>query len=285
MKKFMTLLTVLFLSLSMTFAQDYIVDGVEFQLFDVANGIGNHDLSVAHNPTANTFVVSFDYPVDITSVIYNGVIEVTTLTENTIGSTEGAYSLVFLYGGIGYVNGRVDINYGYFTVPEFTIEDVENAFNDGESSVNVDSIFEVGESVGYISGKIDGVASIDTIVIFNNGYNFGIVEGENGKDVAVENAYDAGYTDGENATGTGIYDNIAVTGLNVFPNPANTSQTITVECDNFNNVKVLSLTGQVIYSPSLNTFSVNEFNGVAGMYILQVEDNDFNVTVTRLIVQ
>lgn len=273
MKTLTTILTALFLFTLTSFGQSNVVDGVSFYLY---NETPNTDLSVAHDENENVFILSFDYPVNITTVDATGVIEVLNLTEKTIGD-EGAYSLIIKYDDTfgGYVNGNVAINYISFDVPEFTANDTLFSYNNGVD-VGVASV----DTVPFFNnGFTDGVASIDSSVIWNIGYDAGVVEGEN---TANEDAYNAGYANGE--TGTGVND-FAVTSLTVYPNPTNTSGMVTIECDDFNNVEIYTIDGRKVYSTTSNIFNVSDFTSSNGIYILVIQDNGFNTTNTRLLVQ
>jgi hypothetical protein len=276
MKKFMTIFTILFVFMTMTFGQNVIKD-TEFHL----NGGGSFTdtgFSVAVNPTyptaisaEGTMVVTFNNLIDFVSVTSNDgagnpCIDVSNV--NVLKLENGAvYGVTFNY--VDMMSGDVIFNYNPNTTFKFfTEQDTVNAHTNGVNSVDTQSYFDAGMS------------SVDTTAIWESGYDAGIVEGEN---TAADDAYNAGFADGS-GTGTNV-NTFAVTNLNVYPNPVNKSGDVTVDCDDFNNVKIFTITGQEIYTSYVNNFNVSDFTNSTGTYLLRVEDDQFNVTNKRLIVQ
>jgi len=277
MKKIMTVLAVLFVFAATTFGQTNIVKNTTFMLNNGSTLTEN--LSVAVFPSTPGYpeeggemVITFDNIVDFTSVNENGAMDFNTPTELAL-ENGAAYAIKFDYNSL--VTGTVLINYNSNTVYEFfTKEDTLSAYENGEVVGYTD-----GHSEGFIAG-VESVPEVDTMSIWSNGYDSGVVEGEN---TSSEDAYNAGYTDGTNSS-TGIND-FAVTNLNVYPNPANTSGTVTIDCDDFNNVKVLTITGQEIFSSTSNILNVSDFTTTTGYYVLVIEDMGFNVTNKKLLVK
>ena len=99
------------------------------------------------------------------------------------------------------------------------------------------------------------------------------------------NGYDDGYLDGSNSsTGTNImYDDVK--NLNVYPNPINTTEYVNIDCDNFNNVKVYTTDGQQVHLSYDKRFPINDFTNTKGIFLLKVEDDDFNTKSIKLVVE
>jgi len=261
----MTLISVMFVFMAISFGQSNVIKNTTFYLSDGSNI--STGLSVAINPTYPTaigtegvMIIMFDTFIDFISIT-NDIIGSSNLVELKLDNG-AVYGIKFNYNDM--VSGTVVIYYDPTTVFTFlTPADTLSVYNNG-----------------LTNGFDAGVKSVDTLEIWNSGYNFGVVEGEN---TSADDAYNAG-REYERNGGTGV-NSFAVTNLNVYPNPSSTSGTVTVECDNFNNVKVYTMVGQEIYTSFNNTFNVSDFTSVRGTYVLRVEDNEFNVTNTRLIVQ
>ena len=261
MKKIMTILTIMFAVVLSTFGQSKIKNS-QFYLFDGTNVSTN--LTVTINPTnfsdiegGGTIVIMFDDFIDYQSIDGIGT---TNLTKMQLDNG-AVYGIKFDYVFLSTTNKN--INYNPNTVFTFiTEQDTVDSYNNGIASVDTSTFYD------------NGVASVvvDTMSIWNNGYSVGKSDG-----------YDDGYTDGVN--GTNSVNDFAVTNLNVYPNPSNTSGTVTIECDDFNNVKVFTITGQEVFSSTSNIINVSDFTTSTGVYVLMIEDNGFNVTNTRLLVQ
>ena len=288
MKKIMALLTVMFMVTLSVFSQKPINGSIVGLL---VNGTNSNAFDVAINPTnpdqrlfAGELLITFNVPMNDINIQLGVMMDNPSATYFYFGDTqlEGVYKVKVTYDAFDE-NVTMGINStGEYSMPEFTANDTLSSYNNGVSSVNTDSIWNSGvSSVNTDSIYNVGKASVDTMEIWNGGYDFGVVEGDNKVAEAEENAYDAGYTDGENGASTGTYDDIAVTNVNVYPNPA--SDLVNVECDNFNNVQVITITGQVVDTFYTNQFSVSNLN--SGVYVLRIEDDNFNITNTRLSVQ
>ncbi len=219
---------------------------------------------------------------DTINAYNNGVASVDTDAFYNSGHADGVASVdTDTYYNNGFTAGVASVDC------DFTEQDTINSYNSGVASVDTDTYYNNGYTDGvasvdtdtyYNNGFTDGVASVDTDQFFNDGYDAGVVEGEN---TAAEDAYNDGYTD---CSSTGIND-FAVTNLSVYPNPISSSGVVTIDCDDFNNVKVYDITGVELYYSTSNTFNVSDFTTLTGIYVLTIEDDGFNITNKKLLVQ
>jgi len=251
-----------------SFSQTNVIKNTTFYLYNGTTPVET-GFTVAVNPTyptviaaEGTMVITFNNLIDFTNITSddgngNPCIDASNINKLTL-ENGSVYGITFNY--VDMMTGNVFINYNPNTVFTFiTEQDTIDAYYNGVNSVNVDSVFNAG---------------------WNGGYDEGVIEGEN---TSANDAYEAGYTAGENST-TGV-NTFAVTNLNVFPNPANTNGSVEIQCDGFNNVRIFTITGQEVGYFVTNIFNVNEFTETSGTYLLRVEDNDYNVTNSRLLVQ
>jgi len=271
----------MFAVVAMTFGQKNSVDGVNFYL---NNGTTNTDLTVAHNKSSNLFVLTFDYPVNITSVNYAGVIEVSTLVEKTIG-VEGAYSLVINYDDTfgGYVTGNVIVNFIPFDLPQYTTQDTvdsyTNGYNIGVASVVCD-FTEQDTIKAYNNGFTNGETSVntecDTTTSYNSGYLLGVL--------SVDGAdFEAGFNAGQSTCSTTSVGEVDWnTDLKVYPNPV-VDGTFTINYSgNFDHADIINLSGQTVGEP-INSNNVSVPDLTTGVYFLNVWDTNGNVNTVKII--
>lgn len=256
MKKIYLTLVLLAVAFATSFSQTNNIAGTQFVLFDVVNGVGYDTGFIAtaafdypDAPDAGGYVtIVFNRPTNFKGVDHNNVISVENL--KTYGSPNGAV-ICLTFHTSGFQDGNALVKYKDTTFTFITAEDTVEAYNNGYNA---------------------GLASVDTATIWNNGYTVGYDEG-----------YDKGYDDGvESVTGT---KSLYVTAASVYPNPASTSDQITVDYKDFNNVQVVTLAGKVIYTSYEKTFYVGDFTSIPGIYVLKIEDNNMNVKNVKLVVK
>jgi hypothetical protein len=75
---------------------------------------------------------------------------------------------------------------------------------------------------------------------------------------------------------TGLYDQLAGTAINVYPNPANGVFTVELPTRSVRNIEVTDLTGRkvAVFSSNEEKFSVNLTGFAAGVYYIRVQDGD-----------
>jgi len=291
MKKLMTIFTVLFVFMTMTFGQENVFFTTAFKLSG-----GNSDLFVKGTPDdenapewSGIIRITFKNIIVFNSFNLNGTItSIDDIVEYKSG--DGTYCIEFRY--LGLRNGDVFINFSQYTPSEFTQQDTLNAFMNGVASVDTSVFYN------------NGVASVDTQSFYDNGFMAGVesvVCNCNVTQDDVDEAYNSGLSDGADFTvdaddyqsgfeagksscGT---NGVAMTsfdmGVNVYPNPVNNGGDITVDCPFFESVTVLTITGQVV--ETYTTKNVPTTNLTTGVYFLNVKNTDGNVSATKVLVK
>lgn len=137
------------------------------------------------------------------------------------------------------------------------------AYDNGVASVDTVVPYDNGWSVGYDLGFEDGVATVDTLTFWTNGYNQGLLDC--GGDT------------------TSVSTMIAPDDINIYPNPVNVSETLTIDTDNFSHIEVYTTTGSMVIS---DTNTQLELNGVeTGLYLVKVYDNNGRMSTTKITIQ
>lgn len=253
MKKIMTLLTVLFAIVAMTFGQPTI-ENTTFYLNNGTN-LQTDGFTIGVDPTYPGVVVAkgvmtilFDTPLDFVSVD-NDKIGVTNLTTKQLPNG-AVYAVTFDYEDM--MSGDVIINCNTNTEFSdlFLQTDIDEAFNNGVTigveSVNVDSIYQ--------SGYNDGTEDLNII--------------ESNIEDIIENYLTTNSINGS------IVDNF----LTIGPNPVEVGHTVTVNSSETDiDITVYNVAGQVQSINSFgNTFSTD--NLTSGMYIVLIKKGDKIIT-------
>jgi hypothetical protein len=298
MKKIMTFLAIMFVSLTMSFGQNTVTNGgtVTFVISN-SGAAPTTNLVATLDVNHNTISLVYDFPITITSItgVSSTIGSTSILTHKSFGNN-GIYSTIITNtSSIGFSSGYITINYDIFDVPEFTANDTLVAYNNGVASVpactvNCDITANdtlVAYNNGYSIGFKAGVASVPACTIDQNDLDEAYDNGlEAGVDLTVNaNDYQSGFEAGKQTCGTsGVAQTALEMGVSVYPNPVQVGNNITIDCDNFSNVVVLNIMGQVVNTVSTSNI-VSTSDLTTGVYFLNVSDTDGNVSTTKVLVQ
>ena len=280
MKKLITVFTIMFAVVAMTFGQQTIAnttisvngssDGFEFAV--------NPDGTVLSG--SGTMVITFHTPQNNVDFNYAYVTGGSTIEYFKYGeNNDGIYMIKVIYGVLK--NGSTNITTtGDYTMAQFITQDTVDAYTNGVNSVNTQSFYDNGFTAGVASVVCD-VCDITQDNV-DEAYNNGLADGA---DFSVNaDDYQTGFEAGKSTCGTnGISMTSTDMGVNVYPNPVFNGEDVTITCPNFESVTVLTITGQVI--DTYNDTSISTSNLTSGMYFLNVKDTNGNVSATKVLIK
>jgi len=281
MKKLMILLVVLFAFTLTSFSQKT-VNTANWYLF-VDNVLSSDTLfDVTFNPTnpatpsSEGFVIVvfnnklYDNVSVSASMVYYGIDITPSYIDPVNMKGIGWFKMNYTAQNPG--SAYIYVNTTSYVAPKYTAADTLSAFNNGESSVDIDYYF----NNGYDAGVNVGVASVDTTIYFNNGVASvdTLIYFYNGQlSINIDSIFEVGFLYGKSTDVVNIIEDAT---FSVFPNPVNQGDNVTVSTSSFTvNVDVYNTIGQLVHKENGNIFSTNGFE--KGLYVLVITDDDGNV--------
>jgi hypothetical protein len=76
-----------------------------------------------------------------------------------------------------------------------------------------------------------------------------------------------------------------VSNVVVYPNPVDKGGIVNVDCENYSDVTVLTLDGKPLFNTFKKSFSVSDFDGQTGYYLLEIANKEGHKKTEKLLVE
>ena len=274
MKKFMTVLTILFVFTLGMFAQKVAITTNFNLMIDDTFVPANNDLfDVTYNPISLSnpngggFVIVNFYDV-FDNVILDNIGAAFMIHDEVFSyadsdNSKGCYMVRINYQVSSDNDVMIKVNTSTYVAPQFSGQDTVNSYDNG-----------------YNKGQDEFVCDFtqdDVTESYENGVVFGT-------DLTVNvNDYQAGFEAGKESCGTnGVSMSSDNMGVSVYPIPSNGY--VSVDCPNISKVVILTITGQIINTVTDNFNNISTTELVTGVYFFNVHDTDGNASTTKVLV-